>query len=158
MVLYNKRKELTADLNIRKVLFEKSQRYYYEHEIYEGDGGTSLILKENCSFQKKEIGRNMRIGSAFCTHECVNNKEFNSEKHYIVCDKIRLKNNMFGGGVIGDSKQVLILLGESKNGNLNNLNINYDLIAIWAEHTGLSSFAKDYFQYLWKDAQEIDNR
>jgi sugar-specific transcriptional regulator TrmB len=65
--------------------------------------------------------------------------------------EIRLKNNMFGGGVIGDSKQVLILLGEGKNDN----NSNYDIIAIWAEHIGLASFAKDYFKYLWEDGKKI---
>jgi len=63
--------------------------------------------------------------------------------------EIRLKNNMFGGGVIGDSKQVLILLAENKN-NTN----NYDIIAIWAEHIGLASFAKDYFKYLWEDGKK----
>jgi HTH-type transcriptional regulator, sugar sensing transcriptional regulator len=65
--------------------------------------------------------------------------------------EIRLKNSMFGGGVIGDSKQVLILLGEGKS----DINNNYDLIAIWAEHVGLAGFAKDYFKYLWEDAIRI---
>jgi sugar-specific transcriptional regulator TrmB len=64
--------------------------------------------------------------------------------------EVRLKNDMFGGGVIGDSKHVLILLGEGKNDVVN----SYDTIAIWAEHTGLASFAKDYFQYLWQDAKK----
>ena len=68
--------------------------------------------------------------------------------------EIRLKNSMFGGGVIGDSKQVLILLGEGKNDN--NENNNYDIIAIWAEHIGLASFAKDYFKYLWQDGKRFE--
>jgi HTH-type transcriptional regulator, sugar sensing transcriptional regulator len=60
---------------------------------------------------------------------------------------VRLKNSMFGGGVIGDSRQVMILLseGRSENGN-------FEPIAIWAEHIGLAGFAKDYFHYLWEDA------
>ena len=66
--------------------------------------------------------------------------------------EVRLKNDMFGGGVIGDSKHVLILLGEGKNEVVNSS--SYDIIAIWAEHTGLASFAKDYFQYLWEDAKK----
>src|SRR5919109_1921864 len=61
--------------------------------------------------------------------------------------EVRLKNNMFGGGVIGDSKQVMILLGEGISDNM-----NVEPIAIWAEHIGLASFAKDYFHYLWADA------
>ena len=63
--------------------------------------------------------------------------------------EVRIKNNMFGGGVIGDGVQVLILLGED-----NNENGSFDPIAIWAEHPGLAVFAKDYFNYLWNDASE----
>lgn len=62
---------------------------------------------------------------------------------------VRIKNSMFGGGVIGDGKQVIILLGESRNekGGL-------EPIAIWAEHSGLSGLAKEYFNYLWNDADK----
>lgn len=62
--------------------------------------------------------------------------------------EVRLKNSMFGGGVIGDSKHVMILLGESmgENGAI-------DPIAIWADHAALAGFAKDYFKYLWADAK-----
>lgn len=60
---------------------------------------------------------------------------------------VRLKNNMFGGGVIGDSRQVVILLGEG-----NNVKGVFEPIAIWAEHPGLAGYAKDYFHYLWADA------
>ena len=61
--------------------------------------------------------------------------------------QVRLKNNMFGGGVIGDTRQVMILLGEGRleKGS-------YEPIAIWADHSGLARFAKDYFHYLWQDA------
>lgn len=60
---------------------------------------------------------------------------------------VRLKNGMFGGGVIGDGKHVVILLGESmgENGTV-------DPIAIWADHAGLAGFAKGYFQSLWETA------
>lgn len=61
--------------------------------------------------------------------------------------EVRLKGNMFGGGVIGDGKQVLILLGEGKE----NSKI-IEPVGIWADHFGLARFAKDYFNYLWADA------
>jgi sugar-specific transcriptional regulator TrmB len=64
--------------------------------------------------------------------------------------EVRLKNSMFGGGVISDGKQVVILLGAEKVG------ANYEPLAIWAEHTGMASFAKEYFEYLWEDAKEIN--
>jgi len=60
---------------------------------------------------------------------------------------VRVKDSMFGGGVIGDTSQVIILLGEGKSGQG-----NLEPIAIWADHIGLAKFAKDYFQYLWHDA------
>lgn len=61
---------------------------------------------------------------------------------------VRLKKVMFGGGVIGDGKHVVILLGESlgERGMV-------EPIAIWADHAALAGFAKDYFQYLWDDAK-----
>ncbi|MFQ5920813.1 MAG: TrmB family transcriptional regulator [Nitrososphaerales archaeon] len=63
--------------------------------------------------------------------------------------EIRVKDSMFGGGVISDGRQVVILLGAEKVGN------NSEPLAIWAEHTGLASFAKEYFQYLWDDARRV---
>jgi HTH-type transcriptional regulator, sugar sensing transcriptional regulator len=62
--------------------------------------------------------------------------------------EVKLKNSMFGGGVIADGKHVLILLGESigENGMI-------DPIAIWADHAALAGFATDYFRYLWADAK-----
>ena len=60
--------------------------------------------------------------------------------------EVRLKDGLFGGGVIGDGKHVVILLGEGtgENGNM-------EPIARWADHEGLAGFAKGYFQYLWDD-------
>ncbi|MDW0314988.1 MAG: helix-turn-helix domain-containing protein [Nitrososphaeraceae archaeon] len=67
--------------------------------------------------------------------------------------EVRLKNNMFGGGVIGDSKHVMILLseGRSESGD-------FEPTAIWAEHIGLAKFAKDYFHYLWADADSTGEK
>lgn len=61
--------------------------------------------------------------------------------------EVRLKDGLFGGGIIGDGKNVVILLGEGsgENGNM-------EPIAMWADHAGLAGFAKGYFQYLWDDA------
>ncbi|GIU72661.1 MAG: transcriptional regulator [Candidatus Nitrosocaldaceae archaeon] len=60
--------------------------------------------------------------------------------------EVRLKDSMFGGGVISDSKEVIILLAGDNNAS--------EALAIWAEHIGLARFAKEYFQYLWQDAKE----
>jgi hypothetical protein len=53
---------------------------------------------------------------------------------------------MFGGGVIVDSKEALLLLGEEK-----------PTLVIWSDNMGLVKFAKDYFQYQWRTAEDIKN-
>ena len=55
---------------------------------------------------------------------------------------VRVRDHMFGGGVIADSREALLFLGERKP----------DLV-IWSNHVGLVKFAKDYFDYLWKTAR-----
>lgn len=67
--------------------------------------------------------------------------------------EVRLKKVMFGGGVIGDGKHVVILLGESMGEKR-----IVEPIAIWADHAALAGFAKDYFQYLWEDARAKKQR
>ena len=63
--------------------------------------------------------------------------------------EVRLNDGLFGGGIIGDAKHVVILLGEGTGENG-----SFEPIAIWADHAGLAGFAKGYFQYLWEDASE----
>ncbi len=58
--------------------------------------------------------------------------------------QLRLKGNMFGGGVICDAREVVLLLGESGGTGR--------ALAIWSDHAGLASFAKNYFEFLWTEA------
>ncbi len=55
--------------------------------------------------------------------------------------ELKTRNMLYGGGVIADSKQVVLLLGGGETAS--------SALAIWAEHIGLAGFAKDYFQILW---------
>jgi sugar-specific transcriptional regulator TrmB len=55
--------------------------------------------------------------------------------------EIRTRKTMYGGGLISDSREVILLLGGTEQGSLP--------LAIWASHHGLASFAKDYFEFLW---------
>ena len=55
--------------------------------------------------------------------------------------EIRTRKTMYGGGLISDSREVVLLLGGGDQGGLP--------LAIWASHHGLASFAKDYFEFLW---------
>ena len=58
--------------------------------------------------------------------------------------ELRFKENMFGGGVIIDAREVVLLLGKGAQ--------NSQDLAIWSDHAGLASFAKNYFDFLWIEA------
>jgi sugar-specific transcriptional regulator TrmB len=52
--------------------------------------------------------------------------------------ELRVRDHMFGGGVITDSKEAMLFLGEDKPS-----------LVIWSNHVGLVGFAREYFQFLW---------
>jgi len=58
--------------------------------------------------------------------------------------EVRVREGMFGGGVIVDGREALLLLGEEK-----------PTLVIWSNHIGLVQFAKDYFQQLWDTAESL---
>lgn len=58
--------------------------------------------------------------------------------------EIRKRKTLFGGGVIIDGKEVLLLLGSEE-----------ELVGIWSDEIGLARFAKEYFEYLWKDSARV---
>ena len=56
----------------------------------------------------------------------------------------RVRDNLFGGGVIVDGKEALLFLGEADTKR------SYSgLLVIWSNHIGLVKFAREYFQLLW---------
>jgi len=57
--------------------------------------------------------------------------------------EIRVRDRMFGGGIIANGREAVLLLGEEERPNL----------VIWSSHMGLVKFAKDYFHYLWNTAE-----
>ena len=59
--------------------------------------------------------------------------------------EVRVRNQMFGGGVIVDGKEAILFLGEDK-----------PTLVIWSNHLGLVQFAKDYFQHLWDSSSKAN--
>jgi sugar-specific transcriptional regulator TrmB len=59
--------------------------------------------------------------------------------------EVRVREQMFGGGIIADGREVILLLGQEGEEAIG--------LAIWSDHIGLSKFAKNYFEYLWADSQ-----
>jgi sugar-specific transcriptional regulator TrmB len=60
------------------------------------------------------------------------------------CD-VRIREQMFGGGIIADGREVILLLGQEGEEAIS--------LAIWSDHIGLAKFAKNYFEYLWADTE-----
>jgi HTH-type transcriptional regulator, sugar sensing transcriptional regulator len=58
--------------------------------------------------------------------------------------EMRIRDHMFGGGVIADGKEAMLFLGEDK-----------PTLVIWSNHVGLVGFAREYFQFLWDSSQQI---
>ena len=56
--------------------------------------------------------------------------------------EVRTRKTMYGGGLVSDSREVVLLLAGGEQGATP--------LAIWASHHGLASFAKDYFEFLWE--------
>jgi sugar-specific transcriptional regulator TrmB len=51
--------------------------------------------------------------------------------------ELRIRDHMFGGGIIADGKEAMLFLGEDKPS-----------LVIWSNHVGLVGFAREYFQFL----------
>ncbi len=62
---------------------------------------------------------------------------------------VRIKEKMFGGGIISDRQRVILLLGSDKNS---------EELAIWSDHLGVIDLAREYFNFLWKEAKKTDRR
>ncbi len=59
-------------------------------------------------------------------------------RKYSGLKELRIRDHMFGGGVIADGKEAMLFLGEDK-----------PTLVIWSNHVGLVGFAREYFQFLW---------
>ena len=59
--------------------------------------------------------------------------------------EVRVREQMFGGGLISDSSEIIILLGEEPERGLT--------LAISSEHAGLVRFGKSYFEFLWENSK-----
>jgi sugar-specific transcriptional regulator TrmB len=59
-------------------------------------------------------------------------------KKLVALGEMRIRDHMFGGGIIADGKEAMLFLGEDKPS-----------LVIWSNHVGLVGFAREYFQFLW---------
>ena len=71
-------------------------------------------------------------------------KDWSSLKGLAGIGELRIRDQMFGGGVIVDGKEAILFLGEEKPS-----------LVIWSNHVGLVQFAREYFQFLWDSSKKI---
>ncbi|MCQ5337193.1 MAG: hypothetical protein NO475_03240 [Candidatus Methanomethylicia archaeon] len=64
--------------------------------------------------------------------------DINISKIFMEFSKVKIRDTMFGGGIIVDNNEIILLI-EGSDGN----------IAIWANHPGLVDIANSYFDFLW---------
>jgi HTH-type transcriptional regulator, sugar sensing transcriptional regulator len=63
-------------------------------------------------------------------------------KKFSSLNELRIRDHMFGGGIIADGKEAMLFLGEDKPS-----------LVIWSNHVGLVGFAREYFQFLWDSSE-----
>ncbi|HDI52549.1 MAG TPA: TrmB family transcriptional regulator [Candidatus Bathyarchaeota archaeon] len=59
--------------------------------------------------------------------------------------EVRVRDEMFGGGIIADGAETLLILDATPGGRL----------AIASDHKGLTNIAKIYFNHLWRTAKPL---
>ena len=61
--------------------------------------------------------------------------------------QIRVKKQMFGNGIISDSRSIMLIVGTGRDS---------EYVAICSDHLGLVGLSKEYFEYLWEDAEPFE--
>lgn len=100
----------------------------------------ALIMKTLNRIRKK--GVEIKIITVDTTSQSIITKLFS-------VGSVRIKEKMFGGGIISDRQRVILLLGSYKNS---------EELAIWSDHLGVIDLAREYFNFLWKEAKKTDRR
>lgn len=62
--------------------------------------------------------------------------------------EVRVRDEMFGGGMVADGQETLLFLGGDVAGQ--------QTLAIWSDHIGLTMIAKIYFEHLWNTAEPYE--
>jgi len=101
------------------ILPETLVEIIYPILIHQRDMGVETLLMVSQNVEKKNIERISDVA------------------------EVRVRDRMFGGGIIANGREAMLLLGEEPN------------LVIWSDHMGLVKFAKDYFQYLWNSEGSI---
>ena len=95
----------------------------------------ALIMKTLIRIKKKCV--EIKIITVDTTTQSIITKLFS-------IGSVRIKEKMFGGGIISDRQRVILLLGGD---------INSEELAIWSDHLGVIDLAREYFDFLWREGK-----
>jgi len=62
--------------------------------------------------------------------------------------EVRIRDDMFGGGIVVDGHETLLLLSQGTDRDEN--------LAIWSDHIGLNMISRGYFKYLWETSSKVN--
>lgn len=98
----------------------------------------NILASTPFSFETLQKTRlNIKLMVAGSPEEWMNLKKFKGVA------ELRVRDKMFGGGIIVNGKEAMLFLGEKKPG-----------LVIWSNHVSLVQFARDYFQFLWDSSKK----
>lgn len=96
------------------------------------DGGVAALTPVLMRLKSEKISVRLLLTHDFPESEL---------KRFSELANVKLRDKMFGGGIIVDNDEALLFIGSS--GGVVNL-------AIWSNHAGLVQVARTYFDYLWE--------
>ena len=135
---------LTGTMNIATKIFEMIETCREEVLIAIPKAGEELVKQ---ALPKLRQLHDKGIEITILTSDSLDKESLKSISR--VAD-VKVKEGLFGGGIISDKRYVVILLGPEISSSSSS-----ELVAIWADHSGLAGFAREYFEYLLKDAKVI---
>ncbi len=104
----------------------------------------AVLPKQLLEYLASDMARlkNLNISVKILVTEKVEPKHL---KELSIFGEVKVKEQMFGNGVIVDGRKVMLLLGKDAGS---------EYLAICSDHIGLAELSKEYFEYLWADARK----
>jgi len=127
------RGKISIHTQMKETLFQTEE----EAMLALPESSYSLIMNTLNRIKKK--GVNIKIITVDTTSQSMISK-------LISIGSVRIKEKMFGGGIISDRQRVILLIGNYKNS---------EELAIWSDHLGVIDLAREYFDFLWKEGKNL---
>ena len=135
---------LSGTANIAAKVLEMVESCRREVLIAIPEAGEELVKK---AMPKLRLLHDRGVGIIILTSDKMDGESVKSLSRVA---SVKVREGLFGGGIISDKRYVVILLGPEMGESS-----SADTVAIWADHAGLAGFAREYFEYLLKDSRKV---